>query len=144
MTHEDRGHYARKHPPDRQVDQRLVAAIKEKSKDGEMPCAAAHALAREFEIPPEEVGFTVDALELRLVKCQMGLFGYKPHKRFVKPAENVSKDLEKAIQDALRDNRLSCKAAWAIAKRLNRPKMDISAACEALKIKIKGCQLGAF
>jgi PIN domain nuclease of toxin-antitoxin system len=39
---------------------------------------------------------------------------------------------------------LSCAAAWEIAKKINIPRMKVCAAAEALEIKIKPCQLGAF
>ena len=44
----------------------------------------------------------------------------------------------------LAEKKLSCRAAWDIAHRFKVPKMAVSAACEALNIKIKPCQLGAF
>ena len=87
---------------------------------------------------------TADLLELKLKKCQLGLFGYEPDKRIVKPAETVSEALETCILKELTDNRLSCEKAWEIAKKLGLTKMAVSAACEHLSIKINACQLGAF
>jgi hypothetical protein len=52
--------------------------------------------------------------------------------------------LKENILAALKNNRLPCSAAWLIAKKLKLPRMKVSAACEALLIKIKPCQLGAF
>ena len=144
MTHEDRGHYAKKHSPERKTNPTVVEAVKTKSINGEMPCAVAHKISQELNVSPEEVGFTVDALELRLVKCQLGLYGYRPQKRIVTPAESVSKELEEAIRESMVEDRLTCEKAWEIAKRFKLPKMEISSACEALKIKISSCQLGAF
>jgi hypothetical protein len=95
-------------------------------------------------VSPAEVGFTTDILEIRIVKCQLGLHGFYPEKRIVKPAENVSQTLEKAIRDSLVDGKLDCAGAWDIAKRLGIARMDVSSACEGLKIKISSCQLGAF
>jgi hypothetical protein len=42
------------------------------------------------------------------------------------------------------DGRLPCAEAWRIADERNLKKMDVSSAVEALEIKIKPCQLGAF
>jgi hypothetical protein len=39
---------------------------------------------------------------------------------------------------------LSCAAAWEIADRLGVKRLEVGAACENLKIKVKPCQLGAF
>jgi hypothetical protein len=74
----------------------------------------------------------------------LGLFGYKPDKKAVKAKPPKSRQLKEAIQDALVDEQLACIQAWDIASRFNVPKMDVSGACEALSIKIKPCQLGAF
>lgn len=144
MTHEDTGHYAKKHSPDRKVQPEIAKALKQKASNREISCAAAHKIARDLKVSPAEVGFTTDTLEIRIVKCQIGLYGYHPEKRIVKPAETVSKTLEEAIRDSLVGERLSCRAAWDIAKRLDIAKMAISSACETLKIKISSCQLGSF
>ncbi len=83
-------------------------------------------------------------MAIRLVKCQIGLFGYRPKKCIVKPAKSVPSELEKAILAGLVNDRLSCKCAWEIAHQLGIHKMKVSAACDALGIKIGPCQLGAF
>jgi hypothetical protein len=81
---------------------------------------------------------------MELVKCQLGLFGYTPEKKIVKPAAAENPDLTSAIQDARVDGDLSCKTAWEIARRFDVSKMKVSSVCEQLKIKVKPCQLGAF
>jgi hypothetical protein len=91
-----------------------------------------------------EVGVAIDLMDIQLERCQLGLFGYGEKKLIVKPAENVPSDLEKAIRDALAGGRLPCAAAWRIAEAFGIAKTDVSSACEALKIKVKPCQLGAF
>ncbi len=144
MAHENKGHYAKKHPADRKVNPEVANALKKRISAGGISCAAAHNVANDLGIPPAEIGFTLDSLELRIVECQLGLFGYQPEKKMVKPAEIVSPELEKAIKDQLSNNRLSCKAAWELGVRRNIKKMEVASACEALRIKISSCQLGAF
>lgn len=144
MTHEDAGHYKKKHPSDREPKPEVVQAVKRKASNEEISCAAAHRIAEDTKTPPLEVGVAVDCLEIRLTKCQLGLYGYRPHKRIVKPAETVSNDLRDAIRESLVNGRLSCKAAWEIARDHGLSKMEVSSACEALKTKIFSCQLGAF
>jgi hypothetical protein len=135
---------SKKHPPDRKVNEEVAAAVKARVKDGELPCAVAFSIADEMKVAPAEVGFTLDMLAIRLVKCQLGLYGYKPNKRIVKPAERVSPDLEKAIRDALVNGRLPCLHAWQITERFGLRKMEVSSACETLGVKISACQLGSF
>jgi len=144
MTHEDAGHYAKKHSAERNVKPEITEAVKQRASDGAISCAAAHKIAVDLGVPPEEIGVGIDLLELRIVKCQLGLYGYRPEKKVVKPAEAVAEALEGAIKESLVEGRLSCTAAWDIAKRLGIAKMDVSSACEALKIKMVSCQLGAF
>ena len=144
MTHEDKGHYAKKHPPHLKVDQKIASVVQAHSSEKQVSCFDSFKIAEELGIKPSEVGFTIDSLEISLIKCQLGLYGYGPERKAIKPMENVDKDLEEAIQNSLENNRLTCISAWEIAEKLHIPKMDVSSACETLKIKIGSCQLGAF
>lgn len=141
---ENERHFAKKHPPGNKVNPNIEAALKQDATGGELPCAVAFNIARDLHVSPKEVGRVADLLEMRLAKCQLGLFGYHPEKRIVKPAEHVSGDLEKAIRAKIENGKLPCESAWGIAKNLTVPKMAISSACQALGIKISSCQLGAF
>lgn len=144
MTHEDAGRYTAKHPEGAAPDARIAEALKTKVKDGKVSCAAAHGIAKELSVLPKEVGRTMDLMELRIVKCQMGLFGYSPEKKIVKPAETVSAELEAAISGVLDNGRLACRAAWDMADRFGISRLEMAAACEALAIKVSPCQIGAF
>lgn len=144
MKKDDDGHYAKKHPFGNEADPRVVNALKQGASDGEVPCAVAFKIASELGVAPEIVGQTTDLLEFRLAKCQMGLFGYRPNKRIVQAAQEVSRELETSIREELKKDRLPCKRAWGIAKKFGMKKMAVASACEALEIKINTCQLGAF
>ncbi len=144
MTDKDRGHYAKKHSPDREVDQAVAEAVIKHETNREISCAVAFDIADNLQVSPKEVGFTIDVLELTIVKCQLGLYGYQPNRKIIKPAETVSPDLEKAVREVVVNDRLPCAVCWEIAKRFGLRKMEVSSACEALGIKITPCQLGAF
>jgi hypothetical protein len=144
MTHEDAGHYAAKHNAETRPASAVEQALKGAIKDSTIACVAAHKIAHALGVPPAEVGVAVDLLEARLTRCQMGLFGYAPERRIVKPAGHVPPELEGAIREALTHGRLPCLSSWEIAKRFHIAKMDVARACEALHIKISSCQLGAF
>jgi len=144
MTKEDAGHYAKKHLHDSEVKPEIEAALKQLASNGEIPCAVAFKIADDLNIEAGDVGITADLLEMRLTKCQLGLFGYQPVKRIVKPTREVSKDLEEGIRKGLEDGKLSCVTAWRIAKDLGIRKMEVSSACEALEIRLCSCQIGAF
>ncbi|MCK4728302.1 MAG: hypothetical protein KAT27_05220 [Desulfobacterales bacterium] len=125
------------------VDPVLRDALLKRAAEGKLPCAVAFDVAKRLGVLPDAVGRAADLLELRLVKCQLGLFGYRPRKS-VKPAASKTPELEKAILAGLLNDRLPCKTAWDTAKQFGIHKMKVSAACDAMRIKIRPCQLGAF
>ncbi len=144
MARKDAGGYPRKHGPGEEPDPALAEAVTRAAEGGEISCARVFAIASEKGVSPAEAGKAVDLLNVRLVKCQLGLFGYSPSKSIVKPAETVSPELESAIRNGLADERLPCATAWKIADDFDLKRIDVSCAAEALGIKIKPCQLGAF
>jgi len=144
MVHQDAGHYADKHP-DGKIDKKIAGAIGLKERLGRITCVAAHVIAKKLGCAPEKVGMNIDLLEKRIRRCQLGLFGYDRKKtKWVKPAAMVTEKLETAIRGAMDGDRLTCQAAWDLAKKMNLTKLEVSSACEALGIKISDCQLGAF
>jgi len=144
MTHKDSGNYRAKHSPDIKVNEKIARAVEGKNVDGKITCANAEKIAGKERVTMPEVGVTLDLMGIQISKCQLGLFGYSPEKMAVKPAKTVPGDLERSINGALINNRLPCAAAWNIAERYGISRMEVSSACEALKIKVKPCQLGAF
>ena len=144
MTREDKGHFAKKHEKDQGIDPRIMEAVRDRIVENDIPCAVAFSIVSDLGVSPGEVGRAVDLIEKGITKCQLGLFGYGPQKHIVKPAETVDPELERAIRENLVEGRLSCRAAWDIAERLELRKMQVSSACETLGIKINACQLGSF
>jgi hypothetical protein len=144
MTHDDAGKYGTKHPAGATVHPAIAAALKEVVEDGRVACVAAHDLAAELEATPAETGKTIDLLEYRIAKCQLGLFGYLPEKKIVKPIETVSADLRARLEQAATAGRIGCAECWEIARALGVQKIAVAAACENLGLRVKPCQLGAF
>jgi len=144
MTHEDAGHYKAKHAPGSSVDPDLEKAVREKVSENGITCAAAHKIAEAFAIDPLEVGKALDLMEIRLHKCQLGLFGYKPEKRIIKPAPHVSPALADRLRSASPEGRIACSAVWQVADQFGISRLETAAACEALDLKVTPCQLGAF
>ncbi len=136
--------YAAKHDAAVPLDAELARAIeKEPDADG-VSCESAHSAAFRQQKDPLEAGRVLDLQNRPIVRCQLGLFGYTPRKRIVKPAAEVDPDLAAEIRVALVDGRLPCRSAWAIADRRRLARMTVAETCEALRIKISECQLGAF
>jgi hypothetical protein len=144
MTHLDKDKYFKKHPDGSKVDDDLKQEIIEQVKNNNISCKKAEEIAGEMGFTLEETGKAIDILNINIIKCQLGLFGYGETKKIVQPAKEVTPELKENITSALKEGMLSCSAAWEIAVKFNIPRMKVSAACETLQIKIKPCQLGAF
>ena len=144
MVSSEGKNFADKHGRDASADPRIRDEIVNRVTEGKLPCALAFELAESLGVEPEQIGMTVDLLNFRLTKCQLGLFGYSPDKKIVKPVIPENSEITSAIAAEATGERLSCRAAWDIAIRFNIPKMTVSDACEAMNIGIKPCQLGAF
>ncbi len=136
--------FSEKHGPGATAPPAIQEAVQKRSKDASLPCAVAFEIASELGVTPLEVGRAVDLMEYRLVKCQMGLFGYGDKGKIVSPLTDLPESMRSAIQAAVREGRLACSDAWAVAARIGVPKLRVAGACETLDVKIKPCQLGAF
>ena len=144
MAHQDKGKYFKKHPEGTTVSDKLKEAVQKSAKGNNVSCKAAEKVAQAAGFSINEVGVAIDILNINIAQCQLGLFGLDGKQKKVLPAPSVAPDLEAAIRKALVNGRLSCAAAWEIAARLGIKRMEVCAACENLKIKVKPCQLGAF
>jgi hypothetical protein len=140
----EKGRFKEKHPSEAIADPDIAQAVRRKIVNGMITCADAATIASDLHKSMQEIGVVIDILEASLTNCQLGLFGYDPQKKIVTPSLSVEKEMEAAITKKLLNGRLPCNAAWEIAAALALPKIQVSSACETIKIKIKPCQLGAF
>jgi len=144
MTHEDAGHYSAKHSAGSSPDPAIAAALANAADEHRITCVGAFKVAEGLRVAPSEVGKAADLLEYRIVRCQLGLFGYAPDKKVVKPAGEVTGELRDRLDAVVADGEVDCASAFEIAETLGLPKMAVAAACESVGIKIINCQLGAF
>ncbi len=126
------------------MDEKIAAAIERRAKNGELRCAEAFRIAEELSVAPLAVGQAANELDVRLARCQLGLFGHGSPKSITEPAEEIPPDLEQAIREGLIVGRLPCAVVWAIAARFGMPKLHVANAAEGLAVRIAQCQLGAF
>ena len=144
MSDKKKSLYSEKHRPNLRPDPRIEKAMKERCRNQEISCFRAFEIAERLNVKPMEVGRTADLMNIRLVKCQLGLFGYQPENKIVKAEETSNRALQDAVADSSENNRLTCEKAWQIADQLNISKRKVSNVSQARGIKIKSCQLGAF
>lgn len=129
-------------PEDR--DTAIRQALNAKAANGMISCASVFKVVETLGIEPHIAGAYADFLELKIMGCQLGLFGYGEKKKAVTPLEEVPEELETTIREKIENDRLPCASLWEIAARMGLAKIKVSGACETLGIKIKPCQLGAF
>lgn len=129
-------------------DPAISEAILIRTREKELPCAVAFKLAEELKLSPAEIGAYADTHSIRLVKCQLGLFGYGEKKKVVTPPAEIPGKLKEAIENVVTGTddpgRIGCSQVWDIAKGLSIPKLSAAGACEKMGLRIKPCQLGAF
>ncbi len=89
-------------------------------------------------------GIQADLLELKVVKCSLGLFGYEPESKQLERNLNASDELVKEIDSCVENKRITCVQCWMIAKKLKVKRSHVSSACDKNGIKIKQCQIGSF
>ncbi|HUL32011.1 MAG TPA: hypothetical protein VLZ03_16285 [Thermodesulfobacteriota bacterium] len=54
---------------------RSEEAIREKAKDGKLPCAACFKIAEDFGISNKEIGKILNEMKVKISNCQLGCFG---------------------------------------------------------------------
>ena len=143
MTHEDAGNYAAKRSGAK-LDKKIASFLKEKISENNLTCAEAHRIAGGLNVDPNEVGTAIDLLNIRITKCQLGLFGYGQQRKVIPSTEKINPGIEQAIEASLINGRLPCATAWKISEEFKVSKTTVASACEKIKVKISSCQLGAF
>ncbi|MDF1593672.1 MAG: hypothetical protein P1P89_19360 [Desulfobacterales bacterium] len=144
MSRSTKKSFSEKHGTDQKPEDFIQKEVFKRLKDNAIACAVVFEIAKLLNVLPDRIGRTADLMNIKLVKCQLGLFGYPPKNKIVEPATDMDPELSDAIRNDLVGDRLPCRNAWEIAARFGVPKMAVSGVCEALGIKIKPCQLGAF
>ena len=124
----------------------LQREIERRSLDGGLPCAAAFAIAVDLGVPLDEVVDRINGAGVRIVHCQLGLFGYHAFgdKRFVGSLARVPDRLADVLHAGRVYEALPCVTAWEIAEREGLPRPVVGSAADALGIRIAPCQLGCF
>jgi hypothetical protein len=144
MSKEYRGKYDLKHPSNVAANPEIAEAIRRRALEEGLPCHTAFEIADELSVDPGDVGRNADLLNVRICRCQLGLFGYGPSKRIVKSLTPVNEKLCNAIRERLDAGRLACVTAFRLADELRIGKLTVSSSCETIGVKISSCQLGTF
>jgi len=126
----------------------LQDQLRAATNEDQLSCALAHKLAREWGVMPEALGAAAKEAGIGIIRCQMGLFGFgpkgTPSYRVVQPADHVPEALSLEVQSALINGRLPCRVAWKLGQQHGLAYRRMGDVLDALKIKVKPCQLGQF
>jgi hypothetical protein len=130
------------------MDERIHQAMLERLENGHLPCNQAFAIAQILGVEPLAVGLAANEADIRISRCQLGLFGYGPkaegkHK-IVHPMENVPERLAARLRAEAESDSITCAAVWRAADGLGFGRLEASSAVEAMGLKVSRCQLGCF
>jgi hypothetical protein len=139
----------KKLPPGLEADERVATAIRNRLEDGRLSCPAAMDVASELACSPIVVGQTADVLAIRLVRCQLGLFGYPGHAKGWEAAGVTKLPTPSGLEQALCDGQdeqgeIGCPELWQLAERFGVSRIHVGHVTDQLGIPIRRCQLGAF
>jgi hypothetical protein len=123
----------------------MMAVYHEK---GRMPCAVAHYIANFLKIDPVLVGKEATATGVRLIGCQLGLFGYgrkgKSNHKITSRKVEIESEVIEIMKNRATDGKIPCAVLWTIADDAGVIRCEAGNAADGLGIKISPCQLGAF
>jgi len=117
--------------------------------DGQLSCASAHKVAEVLGADPTQVGDEANSIDIRITRCQLGLFGFAPKKgmpgyKVVNKLDSPDETILAAVKEAAAEGSASCLELWRIAKEHNISRLEIGNYAETLDTKVTPCQLGCF
>jgi len=115
-------------------------------RDAKLPCSFAFRIAKENGWMPAQVGEEANRLDVRISRCQLGLFGYEAfrQKGLVQKLGGVPGDVTVSLRAAEVNGSVPCAALWRIAGEHGLPRIAVACAAETLGLRISPCQLGCF
>lgn len=122
----------------------MADAIRRKTRDGGITCAAAHHIAGMLRRDPLEIGAAILSMGIRIRQCQLGLFGGSSRSGIPTGGKTVLDEIQATIEALAVQNRITCRDCWWIAQNLDISKPAVARCAEALNIKISTCQLSLF
>ena len=123
---------------------RLENIVKDSLVNGYLPCATAHKIAGEYNIPVVAVGQVVDKTGHRITGCQIGCFKVEKTSRLGKEKEQEDTKIVEEVEALYNRGELTCAAVFELARRYNVKPLTVADIANSGNMKIKNCQLGCF
>ncbi len=120
--------------------------LKKASREGKIACANLFEIAAELGETPARIGAVASEIDLRIVHCQLGAFGYDDfgERTLLHALSALPESVSSALTERLVGGRLPCAVAWKIAQQFGLPRFIIGCAAETKELRIGPCQLGCF
>lgn len=120
--------------------------LREASQEGRIGCAQLFEIAAELGTTPAQIATAANGIELRIVHCQLGAFGYEDfgERRLLRALPELPAAIATELVGGLVDGRLPCASAWRIGRQFGLPRFIIGCAAETKGLRIGPCQLGCF
>ncbi len=121
-----------------------IEYLKKNCSSGSITCLQVHQLSQKWQVRPQKMGSILDQLQIKIIKCQLGLFGVTDNKKYIRAVDNIPANLVNQIENQAHKKRLSCRATWEVAKEARVKRRFMGDTCKKLGIRITDCQLGTF
>jgi NADH:ubiquinone oxidoreductase subunit E len=123
----------------------LAEKVKASCQDGHLPCAKAHQIAQDADVPKIAVGEVADRLGIRIINCQIGCFKVEKiiHDN-VDQKKNIDDGIKTRLQKQSENGYLTCADIFKLALQLKLTPMAIANVANSQSIRIHICQLGCF
>jgi hypothetical protein len=122
----------------------LESLVKASIKDGYLSCPVAWGIANKLNVPRIAVGAIADKLGTRVTDCQLGCFKVDKTPFDNASGVNISAAVINTLKELQETGQLTCARAIELARQNHLDSMVLANRINAMKFKIRDCQLGCF
>ena len=122
----------------------LESVVKASLKDGYLSCPVAWGIARKSNVPKIVVGEITDRLGIRITNCQLGCFKIEKTPYDNSSYSNIDGEICNILKELHETDQLTCAKVFELARQFNLKPMVTANEVNAMRLKIRGCQLGCF
>jgi hypothetical protein len=122
----------------------LESLVNASIKNGYLSCPVAWGIASKLNVPRIAVGALADKLGTRVTDCQLGCFKVDKTPFDYESGADISAAVIKTLTELQETGQLTCARAIELARQNNLDSMVLANRINAMKFKIRDCQLGCF
>jgi hypothetical protein len=122
----------------------LESQVKAAIKDGYLSCPVAWGIAAKMNVPRMAVGALADKQGTRITDCQLGCFKVDKTPFDNSTGGRISAGVIQQIKELQENGQLTCARAIELARQNNLDSLVLANQINAMRFKIRDCQLGCF